>query len=244
MDDPTSAIIITALATATSAVVAIAALLEARAVRIATRDAAMVVARLRFSDDRQDYAELHLENLGPGLARDVHLRISYADAAGVTVAAADPVVVAMLVPGVADRQAFLPALLLQADDTVPVPDLDELADRGLSLRLELDWLDERRWLPAPWVHRRQRSDTRVDHTAYRSSNLRALRIADPTILSEIQATRAMLERRWFESDAHASLARRELPPDIAVQAEARRVQRSLDLWRARFRWWIGRVRGR
>lgn len=246
--DPSEALTVTAwattvaaLAAVTSALITLAVLAESRASRIASRDTATVVARLRFSDDREDFEELHLENLGPAVARDVHLRIEYLDPTGRMVGGGDPISAAVLAPTPADRQVFLPALMLMPSEGT-FPDLDKLADRGLKLRINLDWLDDRRRFPFWFVSSRQRAVTLVDLRAYRQSNLRALRIVDATLVSEVRKTRTMLERQARENAARESLRSIELPPDIQARVEAERVSAAMELWKARFRWWILRRR--
>jgi hypothetical protein len=250
--DPNQALVITATAAAVSAVAAglsflitIALLLETRASRIASRDSATVVARLRFSDDRQDYEELALENLGPAIARDVHLKVEYIDSSGHVVKAADTISVAVMAPSRDDRLVFLPGILMMESEHGKVPDAPELAERGLSLRLGVDWLDDRRWFPFWFAPKRHTDTVVVDLRAYSQAyHHPSIRVVDATLVSEIHATRTMIERESREQVMRNSMESRDPPPDIQVRVEAKRVSQALELWRARFRWWVLRRRGR
>jgi hypothetical protein len=203
---------ITAFAAVTSAVVATLAFLEARAVRVATRDSAAVVARLRYSEDRSVFDVLYLENLGPNIARDVRMKVLFVDRDGV-VQVEDEVRISVLAPGQADRQAFLPQVLLAWEDPETVPSLDDLVERGLSLEIELDWLDDRRWLGLPFLRRRHGSRDRIDIAEYLGSTLRSMRVMDPTLTSEIRELRAAFARQWRAASIRATEGSAPEPDD-------------------------------
>jgi hypothetical protein len=234
---------ITAIAAVTAAVVAALAFLEARAVRVATRDSAAVVARLMTSEDRSVFDVLFLENLGPNIARDVRMRILFVDGDGV-VKVEGEVKVGVLAPGQADRHAYLPQVLLASEKDETVPSLDELVDLGLSLEVELDWLDDRRWFGLPFVRRRQSSRDKIDLAEYRESLLRSMRVMDPTLTSEMRELRAALARQSREANARVSSTRATRPaPDKPPTAEPGPAPRGAP-WPARARRWAGWLESR
>jgi hypothetical protein len=239
--DADRALAITAGAAAISAILTLLFLLEARASRIASRDTATVLARLGFSEDRQAYDFLYLENLGPAVARDVHMAVAYVDEAGEVLAQSGPISAAVLGPGPNDRAAFLPAMLLEADRSGSLPDLEELAARNLTLRIDLDWLDDRLWFPVWFRSRRHHVRTVVDLRAYAKSNLKALRVVDATLLSAAHEAQRKAERWRFEDTARARMKDGPLPPDVQARVEADRLARAAAIWRARGRYWVGRL---
>jgi hypothetical protein len=239
--DPNQALAVTAAAATISALITLVLLLEARASRIASRDTATVVARLGFSEDGEVYDFLYLENLGPAIARDVHMTLDYVDAHGKVAKTSGPIAAAVLAPTSTDRAVFLPSMLF---DERPVPDVEQLGTRGLSLRIRLDWLDDRRWFPAWLISRRHRTTADVDLQGYARSNLKALRVVDTSLIRELQATRKVIERQHREESARHTWADNQLPPDIRARHEAMHFDASIEVWKARARYWLGRLRGR
>jgi hypothetical protein len=130
----------------------------------------------------------------------------------------------------------MPSILLGDDPARALPDIEELAARRLSLAISLEWLDDRRWFPLWFITRRHRARTVIDIAAYAASNLKALRVADATLLSELHAARTSAERQHGEESARARMNEHQLPPDIQAQIEAEHLSASIALWRARGRY--------
>jgi hypothetical protein len=219
------------------------ALLETRAGRIASTASAHVAARPEpYVFVRRTMLVLRLRNHGPAVAEDVWLTLSWREGAepvGRTKTLMEPVM------GVGDEVLYHPTLLLA--DPKDEPALADLGDRGLTLQVNVTWLDERRYLFAPWLRVRTRRP--YDHSmADYSDSVHdgPLVLPKDVIREELEGIKDELKRT---NDRATQRDMRDHPwePDNAeVRAvfehtRARawlRLQRGL--WLARLKVWTGR----
>jgi hypothetical protein len=126
---------IVALATIASVTLTLLLLFEARTTRNLRREA-LVDARVHVYGPV--YIELDVRNYGPANARDVVISFGFRDASGAVVGEPRRQGETLLAPGGGRR--FLPSPDQQ------LLDLHTLAERGLTLRLDWSWQDDRRRL--------------------------------------------------------------------------------------------------
>ena len=171
------------------------------------------------------------------------MTVAYVNQIGEVAVTSDVIATALMAPTLSDRLAFMPALLLGDKRTSKVPELEELAADGLSLVVKVDWLDDRRWFPFWFVSRRHRTRTTIDLRSYVAANLKALRVVDSTLLSELQDANTKSERWRREESARAQMDRVEMPPGVRARLEAGRISAATALWQTRARIWSSRLTG-
>jgi hypothetical protein len=135
LNDNSGAIV--ALTASASAILTILLLFEARMTRNLRREAA-VEARARCHTPAPMTLELEIRNFGPANARNVVITHQLESPGGQTVG--DVMRHGETLLGIGEGRRFLPGA-----PTVPL-DLQEMADQGLTLHVELSWADGRRRL--------------------------------------------------------------------------------------------------
>ncbi len=203
------ALVLAAIATAVYSLLTFLLLLEARNARIASTQAATVVARLTFSRDNQIDTVVRLQNFGPATAEDVRLRIAFVMPTG-EVSAERSLWVPAMAPG--DDEPYLPALLLPNAERGSDAALAAARDQGAVLVMEWTWIDLRRsWRSLLLKRTTHRRSQRVSVREYHASVMRGPRFLEPNLISVTQAMDASAERFRREEQRRRSLRQHEAP---------------------------------
>jgi hypothetical protein len=225
------AVVLAAIAATVYALLTFLLLLEARGARIASTQAATVVARLTFSRDNQIDSMVRLQNFGPAVAEDVRLRIAFIMPTEDVIAERSLWVPAMA-PG--DDEPYLPALLLPDAERGSDAALAAARDHGALLVLEWSWTDLRRsWRSLLFKRATHGRSQRVNIARYHESILRGPRFLEPNVISVTQAAEAATERSRREAQQRRSLDSMEIPPAIQATIDAERFVERKKLWWAR-----------
>jgi len=211
-------------------------LLEARASRVAATDAAFVLARPTFSAGNELYAVVHLLNLGPAVATDVRLTLGYVNRDGTPHDESRTVSVGAMARG--DRYSYEPALMLERDKSAPLPDVQELANRGLTLTLSWSWRDGRRVFPIVGKRGTHTNKLRVVLSEYRDSMLGGLVVLEPTVTTILQDIRNEIGKAEQNRERRRRVEEPHDRPELQAMHDRIRIEHALAVWKARFRQFV------
>lgn len=228
-----------ALGTGALALVTFILVLETRAARRDATDKANVVARMTMSRAGDVIDAVNLDNLGPAIARDVALSMTYLTANGVEAAPTATRTIPAMAPG--DHYPFVPALiLLGPGDHRGLDKADEeAAEQGWSLRLSWSWTDNRRRIGRRG-HQVHSEETVVNLASYRSAVTKGPLFIEESLLGEVRKLREELHRRDFRDEARLGFAKSTGRPDVDAIVEEMRFRAHLKVWRARLDRLLGR----
>lgn len=229
--DSEHAVVIAAVAAAVYAFLTFLLLLEARDARVASTQAATVIARLTFSRDNQIDSMVRLQNFGPAVAEDVRLRIAFVTPTK-EVIAERPLWVPAMAPG--DDEPYLPALLLPHAERGAAAALVSVGSEGAILVLEWGWTDARRsWRSLLLRRATHRRSQQVNIAEYHKSVFGGPRFLEPNAVSVAQAAQDAAERSRRQERQRRSLERLEVPPAIQARIDLERFEAGMKLWHAR-----------
>ena len=230
--DLTDPVNITAISTAVYAGLTLLVLLESRLTRRAMADTANVHARMTLSHGGDIEDVVYLENAGPAIATDVALRVQYLNEQGNATGRKGSFAVALFAPG--DRYPLLVSALLRSDASREMlPQVDDLAERRLKINLSWSWRDNRRSLPWIFSKAMHRGEVEVDFESYRASIHGGILMVEPDVFTELRDLRNDLKRARFEDEARRGWRKNPPPPEVQAEIEARQLQQSVEVWRAR-----------